>query len=87
MGDKVWAQWEELLRVNQLLHEAKYEKNDRRFRFGDGKTLEAKKAVASSVWPFGIKKQVAIHLVEGWAPLLIARPCMEEWGLVQEYRA
>ncbi|CAK0898302.1 unnamed protein product, partial [Prorocentrum cordatum] len=87
MGDKVWAQWEELLRVKQLLHEVKYEKSDRRFRFGDGKTLEAQKAVALSVWPFGIKKQVTIHLVEGWAPLLIARPCMEEWGLIQDYRA
>ncbi|CAK0862702.1 unnamed protein product [Prorocentrum cordatum] len=87
MGDKVWAQWEELLRVKQLLHEVKYEKSDRRFRFGDGKTLEAKKAVTLSVWPFGIKKQVAIHLVEGWTPLLIARPCMEERGLIQDYRA
>ncbi|CAK0883894.1 unnamed protein product [Prorocentrum cordatum] len=83
MGDKVWAQWEELLRVKQLLCEVKYDMSDRRFRFGDGKTLGAKKAVTLTVWPFGVKKQVAIHLVEGWAPLPIARPCMEEWGLVQ----
>ncbi|CAK0886983.1 unnamed protein product, partial [Prorocentrum cordatum] len=32
-------------------------------------------------------KQITIHLVEGWAPLLIARPRMEEWRLVQDYRA
>ncbi|CAK0791252.1 unnamed protein product [Prorocentrum cordatum] len=87
MDDKVWAQWEKLLRVKQLLHEVKYEKSDRRFRFGDGKTLEAKKAVTLSVWPFGITKQVATRLVEGWTPLLIARPCAEEWGLIRDYRA
>ncbi|CAK0887762.1 unnamed protein product, partial [Prorocentrum cordatum] len=87
MGDKIWAQWEELLRSRQLLHEVEYGKSDRRFRFGDGKTLEAKRSVTLNVWPFGVKKQITIHLVEGWAPLLIARPCMEEWGLVQDYRA
>ncbi|CAK0816650.1 unnamed protein product [Prorocentrum cordatum] len=87
MGDKIWAQWEELLRSRQLLHEVEYGKSDRRFRFGDGKTLEAKRSVTLNVWPFGVKKQITIHLVEGWTPLLIARPCMEEWGLVQDYRA
>ncbi|CAK0797600.1 unnamed protein product [Prorocentrum cordatum] len=87
MGDKIWAQWEELLRSRQLLHEVEYGKSDRRFRFGDGKTLEAKRSVTLNVWPFGVKKQITVHLVEGWAPLLIARPRMEEWGLVQDYRA
>ncbi|CAK0890714.1 unnamed protein product, partial [Prorocentrum cordatum] len=83
----VWAQWEELLRVKQLLREVKYDKSDRRFRFGDGKTLEAKEAVTLTAWPFGVKKQVATHLVKGWTRLLIARPCMDQWGLIQDYGA
>ncbi|CAK0876399.1 unnamed protein product [Prorocentrum cordatum] len=87
MGDTAWTQWEELLRSRQLLHEVEHGKSDRRFRFGDGKTLEAKQSVTLTAWPFGVKKQVAIHLVEGWTPVLIARPCMQEWGLIQDYRA
>ncbi|CAK0890436.1 unnamed protein product, partial [Prorocentrum cordatum] len=87
MGDKARAQWEELLRSRQLLHEVEDSKSDRRFRFGDGRALEAKQIVTLTARPFGVKKQIATHPIEGWAPLLIARPCMEERGLIRDHRA
>ena len=31
-----------------------------------------------NAWPFGVKKQITMRLVEGWAPLLIARRRVEE---------
>ncbi|CAK0798341.1 unnamed protein product, partial [Prorocentrum cordatum] len=56
------------------------------FRFGSDETATAKQQVAFPVWVKSAKEQIAVYLVPGRVSLLVARPCLEEWGMVADYR-
>ena len=86
VGMKCWKHW---LRVPWIrAHEAeiKYDKYDKLFRFGCGKTLPSTACVSFPVKVFNTVRQLTVCLIDSDAPLLITRPTLEEWGIVCDLR-
>ena len=69
-------------------HEAeiKYDRCDKLFRFGGGKTLPSTVCVSFPVKVFNTVRQLTVYLIDSDAPLLIARPTLEAWGIVCGFR-
>ena len=86
MGKKTWKQWVDILVSKGKLGKVIYDKCERRFRFGNNNVLVAKTVVTFNVMRFGEERTLSVYLVDGSTPLLIARTCLEEWGVVQDYR-
>ena len=56
------------------------------FRFGGGKTLPSTVCFSFPVKVFNTIRQLTVYLIDSDAPLLIARPTLEEWGIVCDFR-
>ena len=88
MGTETWTQWRAILeekgRANEIKHEA-HEAADRSFRFGAGDIKKSRHAVSFPIDLEGNEIIVKVY-VDGNVTFLIARPLLEEWGIVCDYR-
>ena len=68
-------------------HEAeiKYDRCDKLFRFGGGKTLPSTVCVSFLVKVFNTVRQLTVYFIDSDAPHLIARLTLEEWGIVCDF--
>ena len=87
MGKDTWKLWMVLLENKGYLEQVSYERASRRFKFGGGEVKTATASVSFPVSLFGTLKHLKVFLIDGALPLLIARPCFEEWGVVCDFRA
>eukprot|EP00959_Pyramimonas_sp_CCMP1952_P244786 5116705-Pyramimonas_sp.AAC.1 len=69
-----------------LSSEIKMAKCHKTFRSGNDETATAKQQVTLPVWVRNAKRQLSVYLVPGQVSLLVARPGLEEWGMVIDYR-
>ena len=86
MGTETWQQWADLLSTRGKLDAVLTEPSNRRFRFGGGQVLGAKFQVTFDVRVLGTDQRLTVHIVPGSTPLLIARPDLEAWGLIIDFR-
>ena len=86
MGEVTWQAWCELLASKNLLNKVKTEVCSRKFRFGSGQVLTAKKMVTLDIHLHGTQQKITVYIVLGSTPLLISRPDMESWGMVIDFR-
>ena len=66
-------------------NEVEVKKKVRNFRFGDGATLRSSMEVTLPVEISGSKKKIKVSVIPGQTPMLLARPVLEEWGVIQDY--
>ena len=68
-------------------HEAEieYDRCNKLFRFGGGKSLPSSACVSLPVKVFNTVRQLTVYLIDSDAPLLIARPTLAEWGIVCDF--
>ena len=81
VGMKCWKHWLRLPWIRAHEAEIKYDRCNKLFRFGGGKTLPSTMCVSFPVKVFNTVRQLTVYLIDSDAPLLIARPTLEEWGL------
>ena len=86
VGMKCWKHWLRLPWIRAHEAKIKYDKCDKLFRFGGGKTLPSTVRVSLPVKVSNTVRQLTVYLIDSDAPLLIARPTLEEWGIVCDFR-
>ena len=84
-GESTWQQWLQLLGRRGAHAEAK--KVARDFRFRDGATLRSNVDVTFPVEVAGKETMLTASVIPGHTPLLLARPVLEKWHLVQDLAA
>ena len=87
MGEDTWQRWLDAMRVKGIKMHVKYEPCNRQFRFGNNKVLVSKRTVTFIAKPFGADKEMTVNLVPGATPMLVARTCLEDWGLIVDFSA
>ena len=83
---KCWKHWLRLPWIRAHEAEIKHDRCNKLFRFGGGKTLPSTVCVSFPVKVFNTVRQLTVYLIDSDAPLLIARPTLEEWGIVCDFR-
>ena len=83
IGELTWQKWLELFARCGV--EATAKKSVRDFRFGDGSTVRSSIEVTFPAMVFGRGTKVTASLIPGNTPLLLARPVLEEWQMVQDF--
>ena len=78
VGMKCWKHWLRLPWFRAHEAEIKYDRCNKLFRFGGGKTLPSTVCVSFPVKVFNTVRQLTVYLIDSDAPLLIARPTLEE---------
>ena len=86
MGTETWTQWRAILEEKGRANEIKHEAADRSFRFGACDVKKSRHAVSFPIDLQGNEIIVKVYLVDGNVPFLVARPLLEEWGIVCDYR-
>ncbi len=86
MGLEEWPNWRKKLTDMGMADQITTERCQKTFRFGNDATATAKQRVTLPVWIRGSKREITVYLVPGRVSLLVARPCLEEWGIVVDYR-
>ena len=86
VGMKCWKHWLRLPWIRAHEAEIKYDRCNKLFRFGGGKTLPSTVCVSFPVKVFNTVRQLTVYLIDSDAPLLIAQPTLEEWGIVCDFR-
>ena len=86
MGTETWTQWRAILEERGRANEIKHEAADRSFRFGAGDIKKSRHAFSSPIDLEGNGIIVKVYLVDGNVPFLVARPLLEERGIVCDYR-
>ena len=86
VGSETWQAWAELLPNKGRLAQVVTAPSARKFRFGNGQVLTAKFQVTFEVDVFGSRQSLTVCVVPGSTPLLIARPDLESWGLIVDFR-
>ena len=86
MGTETWTQWRFVLEEKGRANEIKHEAADRSFRFGTGDIKKSRHAVSFPIDLEGNEITVKVYLVDGSVPFLVARPLLEEWGIVCDFR-
>ena len=86
VGMKCWKHWLRLHWIRAHEAEIMYDRCNKLFRFGGGKTLPSTVCVSFPVKVFNTVRQLTVYLIDSDAPLLIARPTLEEWGIVCDFR-
>ena len=86
MGTETWAQWRAILEEKGRANEIKHEAADRSFRFGAGDIKKSRHAVSFPIDLQGNEIIAKVYLVDGNVPFLVARPLLEEWGIVCDCR-
>ena len=85
IGEETWQAWLKLLGKKGANVEAK--KVFRDFRFGDGATLRSSVDVTFPVKVAGRDVELTASIIPGHTPLLVARPVLERWKMVQDFAA
>ena len=83
VGEGTWQKWMQLLAANGKEVSAK--KAARDFRFGDGATIRSHVEVSFDVESAGLTKTITASVIPRNTPLLLARPVMEDWKVIQDY--
>ena len=83
VGEGAWQQW--LPMLGRAGADVTAKKVTRDFRFGDGSVVRSNTEVSFNVCLFGHNLTVSAALIPGGTPLLLARPVLEEWKVVQDY--
>ena len=83
IGDKTWQKWLALLANHGRQAEAR--KFVRDFRFGDGATIRSNVEVTFEANVAGRERRITASVIPGQTPLLLARPVLEEWKVLQDY--
>ena len=86
MGDRTWEQWPDLLARLGLKDSIEQHDADKVFRFGNGDRLQSRTMVRFPVKVLGHEKTLDVYLVPGSTPLLVARPVLEKWGAILDFR-
>ena len=86
MGEETWQRWLDATRDKGIALHAKYEPCNRQFRFGNKEVLVSKRTVTFTAKPFGANKELTVNLVPGSTPMLVARTCLEDWGMILDFR-
>ena len=86
VGMKCWKHWLRLPWIRAHEAEIKYDRCNKLFRFGGGKTLPSTVCVSFLVKVFNTVRQLTVYLIHSDGPLLISRPTLEEWGIVCDFR-
>ena len=83
IGEEVWKRW--LLLLKRQGKETSAKKATRDFRFGDGSVVRSTVEVAFETKIFGHDVIIAASVIPGNTPLLLSRPILEEWKVVQDF--
>ena len=83
IGEEVWKRW--LLLLKRQGQETSAKKVTRDFRFGDGSVVRSTVEVAFETKIFGHDVTIAASVIPGNTPLLLSRPILEEWRVVQDF--
>ncbi|CAK0792453.1 unnamed protein product [Prorocentrum cordatum] len=81
-----WPKWRKKLTDMGMADQITTQRCQKTFRFGNDATATAKQMVTFPVWVRKTKREITVYLVPGKVSLLVARPCLEEWGIVVDYR-
>ena len=81
--EEVWKKW--LLLPDRRRIKTSARKATRDFGFGDGSVVRSSVEVAFEVVIYGRSVAVSASLIPGSNSLLLARPVLEDWGVVQDF--
>ena len=84
MGDETWEAW--LAAMGKTADDLEFIDVDKVFKFGGGERLTSKTMVKRPIAVRGHARILEVYLVTGATPLLIARPVLEERGVVIDFR-
>ena len=85
VGEDNWQQWLEAYGNSQTKPVTSREKI-RRFKFGGGETLQSSYEVDFTAVVHGQVLPVTASIVPGATPFLLARPTLEAWGVIHDYK-
>lgn len=86
MGMGTWKDRRPLLKREGLLQRARMEECRKQFLFGGTHAFTANARVQLPMDLYGVEKVMKLYLAPGETPLLIACTCLEDWGLIMDYR-
>ena len=86
VGMTCWKHWLRLPWIRSHEAEIKYDRCNKLLRFGGGKTLPSTVCVSFPVKVFYTVRQLTVYLIDSDAPPFIARPTLEEWGIVSDFQ-
>ena len=85
VGENNWHLWlEKYDSIN--LKPVEVNQVTRQFKFGGGETLVSTYEVKFTAWVHGQALDITASVVPGSTPFLLARPVLEEWGVVHDYK-
>ena len=85
VGENVWHRWLEVYGNDQTKPVVTLPKV-RNFKFGGGETLQSSYEVEFTAVVHGQVLPLTASVVPGDTPFLLARPTLEEWGVIHNYK-
>ena len=86
IGTDTWTLWLQRITELGMADHVVYQPCRRRFRFGNQQVLVSTRRATFRASFFGSARECTAWLVPGSTPFLLARPLLEEWGVVHDFR-
>ena len=85
MGLNLWPAWRTILQQKGYGNQIAMQTCTKRFKFGGGEITTAKQCCTFPIVVGGKARQISVYLVPGDTPMLTARPCFEQSGMVTDW--